>query len=80
MDVGWRRRAAFAPRRTGSGSDGRHPEWLEEWRAFPSLAAVRLDNLYAVPPELVQRHTPRLLDGAEAICTILDEVRAKPAR
>lgn len=60
-----------------SGSDGRHPEWLAEWRAFPDLAAVRLANLYAIPPELVQRHTPRLLDGAEALCRILEAVRAK---
>jgi iron complex transport system substrate-binding protein len=63
-----------------SGSDGRHPEWLREWRAFPDLAAVRSGNLYAVPPELVQRHTPRLLDGAEAICRFLAEVRTRRMR
>ena len=60
-----------------SGSDGRHPEWLAEWRAFPHLAAVRLANLYAIPPDLLQRHTPRLLDGAEALCRILEAVRLK---
>ena len=63
-----------------SGSDGRHPEWLREWHAFPTLAAARLNNLYAVPPELVQRHTPRLLDGAQEICRILEEVRARRPR
>ena len=63
-----------------SGSDGRHPEWLSQWRAFPDLAAVRLANLYAVPPDLLQRHTPRLLDGAEALCRILEDVRAKRGR
>jgi iron complex transport system substrate-binding protein len=63
-----------------SGSDGRHPEWLREWRSFPDLAAVRSGNLYAVPPELVQRHTPRLLDGAEELCRILEAVRARRAR
>lgn len=63
-----------------SGSDGRHPEWLAEWRAFPDLAAVRLANLYAVPPDLLQRHTPRLLDGAEALCRILEDARAKRGR
>lgn len=63
-----------------SGSDGRHPEWLAEWRAFPDLAAVRLANLYAVPPDLLQRHTPRLLDGAEALCRILEQVRGKRGR
>jgi iron complex transport system substrate-binding protein len=29
-----------------------------------------------VTPDLIQRHTPRLLDGAEQVCGILDEVRA----
>ena len=63
-----------------SGSDGRHPEWLGEWRSFPGLAAARLANLYAIPPDLLQRHTPRLLDGAEALCRILEQVRAKRTR
>lgn len=63
-----------------SGSDGRHPQWLREWHAFPTLAAARLNNLYAVPPALVQRHTPRLLDGAEEICSILEEVRGRRTR
>lgn len=60
-----------------SGSDGRHPHWLQEWKAFPGLTAVNRGNLYSVPPALVQRHTPRLLDGAEQICRILEEVRRR---
>ncbi len=63
-----------------SGSDGGHPHWLEEWKAYPGMAAVRLGNLYAVPPELLQRHTPRLLDGADELCRILDAVRARRTR
>jgi iron complex transport system substrate-binding protein len=63
-----------------SGPDGARPPWLDEWRAFPALAAVRRDNLYAIRPELLQRHTPRLLDGAEALCRILDAARAKARR
>jgi len=58
-----------------SGSDGRHPEWLQEWKAFPELAAVRRGNLFAVPPDLVQRHTPRLLDGAAEVCKFLQQAR-----
>ena len=63
-----------------SGSDGGHPAWLQEWKAFPDLAAVRQGNLYAVRPELLQRHTPRLLDGAEEMCRILQEARARRRR
>lgn len=60
-----------------SGPDGTRPPWLDAWRAFPSLAAVRHDNLYSIRPELLQRHTPRLLEGAEELCRILEAVRHK---
>ena len=60
-----------------SGPDGARPAWLDDWRAFPALAAARHDNLYAIRPELLQRHTPRLLDGAEELCRILEAVRLK---
>jgi iron complex transport system substrate-binding protein len=32
--------------------------------------------LHAIPAELIQRHTPRILDGAEAVCRALEAVRA----
>ena len=50
---------------------------LDGWKAYPGLAAVAKGQLYAIAPELIQRHTPRLLDGAERLCHILDEVRAR---
>lgn len=60
-----------------SGADGARPPWLDHWQAFPAMAAVRGGNLYAVRPELLQRHTPRILDGAEALCRIFEAVRAR---
>lgn len=60
-----------------SGADGARPPWLDHWQAFPALAAVRGGNLYAIRPELLQRHTPRILDGAEALCRIFEAVRAR---
>jgi iron complex transport system substrate-binding protein len=63
-----------------SSPDGGWPAWLDDWRTFGALAAARQGNLYAVRPELLQRHTPRLLDGAEELCRILEEVRAKRVR
>ena len=62
-----------------SGADGARPPWLDAWRAFGGLAAVRGDNLYAIRPELLQRHTPRLLDGADELCRILEAVRRRRA-
>lgn len=63
-----------------SSPDGGRPAWLDDWKAFPALSAVRQGNLYAIRPELLQRHTPRLLDGAEELCRILEDVRRKRAR
>jgi iron complex transport system substrate-binding protein len=63
-----------------SSPDGGWPAWLDDWKAFGGLAAVRHGNLYSIRPDLVQRHTPRLLDGAEELCRILEEVRRKRVR
>jgi len=63
-----------------SGADGARPPWLDAWRAFPQMGAVRAGNLFAIRPELLQRHTPRLLDGADELCRILDGVRGRRAR
>jgi iron complex transport system substrate-binding protein len=60
-----------------SGPDGERPAWLDAWKAFPGLTAAERGHLYAIAPELIQRHTPRLLDGAERLCRILDEVRTR---
>ena len=60
-----------------SGMSDSRPKWLDDWRRWSTLAAVSGDNLYFVPPDLIQRHTPRILDGAEQLCTHLETVRAK---
>ncbi len=60
-----------------SGMGEARPEWLDRWRRWPRLAAVGADNLYFIPPDLMQRHTPRILDGAQRLCDILEQARAK---
>ena len=60
-----------------SGMDEARPEWLDDWRRWTSMSAVARDNLYFVPPELIQRHTPRLLDGAEQLCQHLETARSR---
>jgi iron complex transport system substrate-binding protein len=60
-----------------SGMDEARPEWLDEWRRWRRLAAVERGNLFFVPPDLMQRHTPRLLDGAEVLCRHLETARAR---
>ncbi len=58
-----------------SGMDEARPEWLDDWRRWPQLPAVRDGHLFFIPPDLLQRPTPRLLDGAERLCTALARVR-----
>ncbi|MHB9119101.1 MAG: cobalamin-binding protein [Burkholderiales bacterium] len=63
-----------------SGMNGERPQWLDEWKRWPRLRAVRQGNLYFVPPDLLHRPTPRILDGAERLCAEMDEARRKRGR
>ena len=60
-----------------SGADSRRPTWLDDWAAFPGLTAVARGDLHAIPPDLMQRHTPRILDGAERLCAIIERARTR---
>lgn len=58
-----------------SGMDDERPEWLDEWKQWSELEAVRRGNLFFIPPQILQRHTPRALDGMERMCRALEEAR-----
>ncbi len=60
-----------------SGMGESRPEWLDDWKRWTSITAVARDNLFFVQPELIQRHTPRLLDGAERLCQHLETTRSR---
>lgn len=60
-----------------SGMGEERPEWLDQWRRWPSLTAVARDNLFFIPPTIIQRHTPRILDGASRLCMQLDGARRR---
>jgi len=60
-----------------SGMATERPEWLDAWRRWPGLSAVRFDALFLIHPDLIQRPTPRILEGAEQLCADLDRVRAR---
>ncbi len=60
-----------------SGPGDARPDWLDDWKRWPRLTAVARGNFYVVPPELIQRATPRVLDGAERLCAALEEARRK---
>ena len=60
-----------------SGSNDAQPRWLEAWKAYSGLAAAARGQVYAIPPDLIQRQTPRILDGAERLCGMLEGVRSR---
>lgn len=64
-----------------SGMGEARPDWVDAWRRWPAMTAVARENLFHIPPEILQRHTPRMLDGIERLCAALDTARARrPAR
>jgi iron complex transport system substrate-binding protein len=60
-----------------TGMADARPEWLDDWKRWPRLLAVRHDNLFHINPDIIQRHTPRLLDGAEVLCNQLEQARQR---
>ena len=56
---------------TGGGSQ----QWLDDWRQFPQLTAVKTDNLFLEPPDLLARATLRTLQGARHLCQTLERAR-----
>ena len=58
-----------------SGMAAQRPEWLDRWRNWPQIAAVKHRQLYFIPPDLIQRQTPRVLEGAERLCEQLEQAR-----
>ena len=63
-----------------SGMDSGAPAGLDSWRGWKQLLAVARGNLFTVPADLVQRATPRLLDGAEQVCRELETARGRRPR
>ncbi|MEP6997918.1 MAG: cobalamin-binding protein [Betaproteobacteria bacterium] len=64
-----------------AGTDGAvRPVWLDAWRRWAELPAVARGNLFVVDANLLHRAGPRFVDGAEALCAVIDQARANAAR
>ncbi|WP_448166804.1 cobalamin-binding protein [Burkholderia ambifaria] len=50
---------------------------LARWRAWPALTAVARNNLFAIDGDLLTRPSPRIAQGAAALCEDLDAARAR---
>ncbi len=48
-------------------------QWLQRWQQWPYLDAVKNKRLYAVNPDHLVRHTPRILQGIKAVCQLINQ-------
>lgn len=60
-----------------SGDEPTPPPWMDAWRRWPRLTAVARGNLFFIPPDLIQRHTPRILEGVAMLCEDLQVARTR---
>ena len=60
-----------------SGMGEANAKWLEPWKAFSALQAVRSDNLFFVPPSSIQRPSPSIANGVRILCQHLDVARER---
>lgn len=58
-----------------SGSLFRNEQVWDKWRRFSGMRALRKRQLYFIHPDLIQRQTPRILQGAEQLCEQLERAR-----
>ncbi|MGF6815356.1 iron complex transport system substrate-binding protein [Paraburkholderia atlantica] len=50
---------------------------LDAWRAWPRLAAVANNNLFAIDGDLINRPAPRIAQGARQLCEDLELARSR---
>lgn len=60
-----------------SGMGDERPDWLDEWHDWPGLTAVQENNLFFVPPDILQRHTVRIAQGSRLFCEHIETARQR---
>ncbi len=60
-----------------SGMGESRPEWLDDWKQYGSLQAVQHGALFHVHPDLIQRPTTRIAQGAADLCGKLARARTQ---
>jgi iron complex transport system substrate-binding protein len=58
------------------GSQEEQPQWFKSWQKWSGISAVIKRQIYLIPADLMQRHSVRILDGADMMCGYLDSARA----
>jgi iron complex transport system substrate-binding protein len=62
------------------GEPGLYRDWVSRWERMAKMKAVRDRQIHLLPADLVHRAGPRLYDGAERLCAVLERARAAQSR
>jgi iron complex transport system substrate-binding protein len=62
---------------TGSDASADRDDGLGMWRKFSHLRATSHHNLIVLDADMIHRASPRILDGAAALCAQLENVRTR---
>jgi ABC-type Fe3+-hydroxamate transport system substrate-binding protein len=52
---------------------GQAEPWLQRWRRFPQMQAVRTDHLYLLDSSYLARATPEIVTGVARLCALVAE-------
>lgn len=58
-----------------TGMADERPEWLDDWLIWDDVSAVKSNSLHAINPDLIGRHSPRILKGVTQLCDYFDRAR-----
>ena len=66
---------AMNPQIIIAGAGKSRENWLENWKKWTSVEAVKRNQLYGINADLIVRHTPRILQGARKMCEHIEKAR-----
>ena len=48
---------------------------INDFSKYPSLQAIRNKQVYFISPDLMQRHSPQILEGITTLCKLINKTR-----
>lgn len=58
-----------------AGINQQRSDWLQQWQRWPDIDAVAKGHVYGVNPDMMTRHTSRILIATGEVCEFVDKAR-----